>query len=129
MRDSQKRQRLAHALGAAAREARLQRGLTQGEVADRVGIAMEVYGRIERGRLLPSIRTFLGMCRVLEADARVLLGLVEPGSASAPEQTPEEPPHLRRLMRLARELREEEVVALQGVAKVMLEGRRERRKG
>ena len=128
MRDSQRRQRLASALGAAAREARLQRGLTQGEVADRVGIAMEVYGRIERGVLLPSIRTFLGMCRVLEADARVLLGLMEPGSVSPP-QSPEEPPHLRRLMRLARELREEEVVALQGVAKVMLEGRRERRKG
>lgn len=129
MRDTQKRKKLAQALGAAAREARMQRGLTQGEVADRVGIAMEVYGRIERGVLLPSIRTFLGMCRVLEADARVLLGLVEPGSASVPQQTPEAPPHLRRLMRLARELREEEVVALQGVAKVMVEGRRERQKG
>ena len=129
MRDAQRRQRLANSLGAAAREARQQRGLTQGEVADRVGIAMEVYGRIERGVLLPSIQTFLGMCRVLEADARALLGLKEPGSSTAPRQTPEEPPHLRRLMRLARELREEEVVALQGVAKVILEGRGERRKG
>lgn len=129
MRNSQTRQRLANTLGAAAREARLQRGLTQGEVADRVGIAMEVYGRIERGVLLPSIRTFLELCRVLEADARVLLGLMEPGRASAPQQTHEEPPHLRRLMRLARELREEEVTALHGVAKVMLEGRRGRGRG
>ncbi len=73
--------------------------------------------------LLPSIQTFLGMCHVLEADPRVLLGLMAPGSASAPQQTPEDPPHVRRLTRLARELSEEEVIALQGVAKVMLEGR------
>jgi transcriptional regulator with XRE-family HTH domain len=124
MKGFQTRQRFATGLGAGAREARLLRGLTQAEVADRVGIAMEVYGRIERGVLLPSIQTFVGICHVLEADPRVLLGLSGPGSAPAPQQTPEEPPHVRRLTRLARELEEEEVVALQGVAKVMLAGRK-----
>jgi transcriptional regulator with XRE-family HTH domain len=124
MRRFQTRQRFATELGAAARDARRQRGLTQAEVADRIGIAMEVYGRIERGVLLPSIQTFLGMCHVLEADPRVLLGLMSPGSAPGPQQTPEDPPHLRRLTRLARELDEVEVIALQGVAKVMLAGRR-----
>jgi transcriptional regulator with XRE-family HTH domain len=127
MSRSQTMQRFANELGAAAREARLRMGLTQAEVADRIGIAMEVYGRIERGVLLPSIQTFLGMCHVLEADPRVLLGLTEPGSVSGPQQRPEDAPHVRRLTLLARELREEEVIALQGVAKVMLEGRRRKR--
>jgi transcriptional regulator with XRE-family HTH domain len=120
-------QRFANELGAAAREARLRMGLTQAEVADRIGIAMEVYGRIERGVLLPSIQTFLGMCHVLEADPRVLLGFMNPGSSPGPRQTTEDPPHVRRLTRLARELDEDEVIALQGVAKVMLEGRRRKR--
>jgi transcriptional regulator with XRE-family HTH domain len=102
-------------------------GLTQAEVADRIGIAMKVYGRIERGVLLPSIQTFLGMCHVLEADPRVLLGFMNPGSSPGPRQTTEDPPHVRRLTRLARELGEDEVLALQGVAKVMLEGRRRKR--
>jgi transcriptional regulator with XRE-family HTH domain len=124
MRRVQMRQRFANELGAAAREARGQRGLTQAEVAERIGIAMEVYGRIERGVLLPSLPTFLGMCRVLEADPRVLLGLVSPDSSPGPQQTTEDPPHVRRLTRLARELDEDEVIALQGVAKVMLAGRR-----
>jgi transcriptional regulator with XRE-family HTH domain len=126
MRGFQTRQRFANELGAAAREARVQRGLTQAEVADRIGIAMEVYGRIERGVLLPSIQTFVGICHVLEADPRVLLGLGGPGSAPGP-QTPEDPPHVRRLTRLARDLEEEEVIALQGVAKVMLAGRKRTR--
>ena len=126
MSRSQTMQRFANELGAAAREARLQRGLTQAEVADRIGIAMEVYGRIERGVLLPSIQTFLGICHVLEADPRVLLGLGSPGSAPGP-QTPEDPPHVRRLTRLARDLDEEEVIALQGVAKAMLAGRKRTR--
>jgi transcriptional regulator with XRE-family HTH domain len=127
MSRSQTMQRFANELGAAAREARLRMGLTQAEVADQIGIAMEVYGRIERGVLLPSIQTFLGMCHVLEADPRVLLGLTATGSVLGPPQRPEDPPHVRRLTLLARELREEEVTALQGVAKVMLEGRRRKR--
>ena len=127
MSRSQTMQRFANELGAAAREARLRMDLTQAEVADRIGIAMEVYGRIERGVLLPSIQTFLGMCHVLEADPRVLLGFMSPGSSPGPRQTTEDPPHVRRLTRLARELGEDEVIALQGVAKVMLESRRRKR--
>lgn len=128
MSRSQNVQRFANELGAGARAARLQRGLTQAEVADRIGIAMEVYGRIERGVLLPSIQTFLGICHVLEADPRVLLGLSGLGSAPRSRQTPEDPPHVRRLTRLARDLDEGEVIALQGVAKAMLAGRKRTKK-
>lgn len=54
-------------------------------------------------------------------------GLIDSGSASDPQQSPEDPPHVRRLTRLARKLREEEVIALQGVAKAILAGRRRKR--
>lgn len=128
MNDLPTRQKLARTLGAAAREAREQRGLTQAEVAVQLGVAMEVYGRIERGVVLPSIQTFLSMCHILEADPRALLGLMEPGSAPGPRQTAEEPPQVRRLTRLARQLGEAEVIALQGVARAMVELSRERRK-
>ncbi|HYH97755.1 helix-turn-helix domain-containing protein [Hyalangium sp.] len=128
MRDSPPRQKFATQLGAAAREARGRVGLTQAEVAQQAGVAMEVYGRIERGALLPSIQTFLALCRVLAADPRVLLGLMDSGSPSGPQRAPEASPRVQRLMSLARELSEEEVGALLAVAKVMLAGRSERRK-
>jgi transcriptional regulator with XRE-family HTH domain len=122
MRNAPPRQKFASHLGAAAREARSRLGLTQVEVADRVGIALEVYGRIERGALLPSIQTFWGLCHVLEADPRVLLGLLDA------DRTPGDPPHVRRLTHLARELGEAEVVALQGVARAMVALRKEGRR-
>ena len=121
------RQQLARTLGAAAREAREQMGLTQAEVAVRIGVAMEVYGRIERGVLLPSIQTFLSMCHVLGVDPRALLGLMDPGSAPRPRQPAEDPPHVRRLTSLARELGEAEQLALLGVARAMAELVRKRR--
>ncbi|WP_233610342.1 helix-turn-helix transcriptional regulator, partial [Corallococcus sp. AB049A] len=49
--------KLAVSVGAAARAARLKAGLTQADVADRVGIASEVYGRLERGKMMPSVPT------------------------------------------------------------------------
>ncbi len=122
------RQQLATTLGAAARAAREQLGLTQAEVAVRIGVAMEVYGRIERGVLLPNIQTVLNLCHVLEAEPRALLGLKAPGSEPGPRQTAEDPPHVRRLTRLARELGEAEVLALLAVAKAMVELSKERRK-
>ena len=49
--------KLAVLLGGAAREARQRLGLTQGDVAERMGMAMEVYSRMERGKVLPSVST------------------------------------------------------------------------
>src|SRR4051794_5138332 len=44
--DAQK-EALRKSIGAAARESRRQMGLTQEDVADRLGVATEVYGRLE----------------------------------------------------------------------------------
>ena len=50
---------LALQLGKLARAAREKAGLTQQETAERVGVVTEVYGRMERGLLLPSLPTLL----------------------------------------------------------------------
>ncbi|MFP2932130.1 helix-turn-helix domain-containing protein [Pyxidicoccus sp. 3LG] len=102
---------LAITVGAAARAARARLGLTQADVAERVGIAMEVYSRMERGKVLPSVTTLRRLCQVLRIGADTLLGLeVEaldpPLEEGAPTNAPpgEDPPRLRRLMRALRAL-------------------------
>ena len=54
--------KLARHLGKTARAARLLAKLTQADVAERVGIATEVYGRLERGAMLPSAPTLRKLC-------------------------------------------------------------------
>lgn len=67
--------RLAKTIGGAAKAARLARGLTQEDAADLVGVSLEFYGRIERGRTLPSVPTLLRVATALQVSADVLLGL------------------------------------------------------
>lgn len=89
-------------IGAASRAARRRLGLTQAEVAERIGIVPEVYGRLERGRMLPSVVTLVRLCRALSISADEVLGLSgEP--APAPVATPSggERPEVRRLLRRA----------------------------
>src|SRR5687767_12175346 len=73
--------KLSKALGDAAREARLKAGLTQADVAERIGVATEVYGRLERGLLMPSVPTLRRLCLALHLPADKLLAL---GSAHPP---------------------------------------------
>ncbi|EAU62519.1 putative transcriptional repressor [Stigmatella aurantiaca DW4/3-1] len=98
---------LAARLGAAARLARQRLNLTQADVAERIGIASEVYGRLERGHMLPSIQTFRRLCVVLSISADEALGL-KPSQdvkwAAEPPSDAGEPAELRRLMRRARQL-------------------------
>src|SRR5688572_15326348 len=65
---------LASRLGGAARLSRQRLNLTQADVAERIGIASEVYGRLERGHMLPSIQTFRRLCVVLSISADEALG-------------------------------------------------------
>ncbi|WP_375769804.1 helix-turn-helix domain-containing protein [Archangium gephyra] len=100
------RRRLSKTLGSTAREARMRAGLTQEEVAERIDLSTEVYGRLERGLLLPSILTLRRLCLVLHLPADRLLGLA---SAHPPLWTRSPPserdsPQVRRLIRSVREL-------------------------
>lgn len=102
---------LSRALGEAARAARARPGMTQADVAERVGIATEVYGRIERGLMLPSVETLKKLCAVLRVSADELLGLPltasrvsEPAVPYGEPPEPPEPPEIRRLTRRLKRL-------------------------
>lgn len=107
---------LAITVGTAARAARARLGLTQADVAERVGIAMEVYSRMERGRVLPSVTTLRRLCLVLHMDANALLGLSEAPREVGPRAVvttrAEDPPALRRLVRALRALGPEQLRAV-----------------
>ena len=100
--------KLATRLGECARAARQRLNLTQEDVAERVGIATEVYGRLERGNMLPSVPTFRKLCAVLALSADEALGLMAEGAVAwtppAPPPESSEPAELRRLLRRARQL-------------------------
>lgn len=49
---------LARMLSANIRKARIARGMTQEEVAERIGLSLELYARMERGLFLPSAKMF-----------------------------------------------------------------------
>ncbi|MFY0583547.1 helix-turn-helix transcriptional regulator [Cystobacter fuscus] len=109
----------AKSLGDTAREARKREGLTQADVAERIGVATEVYGRLERGLLMPSVPTLRRLCVTLglAADALLALGPAEPPAWARAAPPPEqEPPQLRRLLRHLRKLSPEQLRALGNVA-------------
>ena len=77
---------LSSILGAAVRTARVRAGLTQEDVAERIGMASEVYGRMERGQMLPRVENLRRLCLVLNVPPHELLGLesMAPGKGELP---------------------------------------------
>jgi transcriptional regulator with XRE-family HTH domain len=73
---------LATVIGRTARQARQALGLTQEEVAEKLGVSVEFCSRLERGVALPSLKTFVRLAEVLRVDRDTLLGL-EPANAAA----------------------------------------------
>ena len=70
----------AHSL----RKAREERGLTQAEVSELAGLAVEAYGRLERGQVLPRAATLVSLSLVLQMTTDSLLGLT--ANAGGPPQ-------------------------------------------
>jgi transcriptional regulator with XRE-family HTH domain len=105
-KDVQRReQRLAATLGMAVREAQMRAGLTQVELAESIGTATEVYGRLERGKMLPSVPTLFRLCVALRSGPHELMGFAPVGNvpeAARLEVPPElaDTPEMRRLLRL-----------------------------
>lgn len=98
---------LARAIGAAARLAREELRLTQEDIAERVGVSVEFYARIERGTSLPSVRKLVRIADVLGVSADALLDRETSGNGQVrpawiPEPPPAEPPEIRRLVRALR---------------------------
>jgi transcriptional regulator with XRE-family HTH domain len=124
-----KRISLSRHLGTTAREARLRLGLTQQEVAEQGELVTEVYGRLERGHMLPSLPTLMRLCLVLRVDANTLLGFSTSEPPSWLEQPPSpshEPPVVRRLLRAARQLTPKQLLVLVSTAQAMASPHRER---
>lgn len=102
---------LAAHLGRIARQARTRDGLTQEDMAERMSLATEVYGRLERGNMLPSVPTLMRLCLVLRMEPNELLGFDTHHAppwlgayASAEANVSLEPPEVRRLLRALDEL-------------------------
>ncbi len=90
------------------REARRARGWTQADLAERVGIAAEVCGRLERGRVLPRADTLVRLAVALGVSSDALLGLSEARTRERAAAEPEvEYGGRPELMRLVRRLRGE----------------------
>ena len=49
----------------AMKDARIQTGLSQQELADRLGVSRQTINAIEKGDYNPTIRLCVGICRVL----------------------------------------------------------------
>jgi transcriptional regulator with XRE-family HTH domain len=96
---------LQRLLGDAARAARLRLGLTQAEVAAKVGLKSGVYGRVERGMMMPSVPTLRRMCETLSISSDVLLSLEgQVHAATVPAEAPPpgagEHPELSRIIHI-----------------------------
>jgi transcriptional regulator with XRE-family HTH domain len=65
-------------LGSNMRRARHQLELTQAQVAESIDLQVEVYGRLERGAMLPSMGLFVAICDTLGVTPNQLLGYSEP---------------------------------------------------
>ncbi|MCY0997949.1 helix-turn-helix transcriptional regulator [Myxococcus sp. MISCRS1] len=104
--DPKRRQHLAALIGPVARTARSRLGLTQAEVAKQMGLASEVYSRLERGNMLPSVSTLHRLCEVLDVSPNELLGYTR----AKPRDT--DSPARRRLFYQVRQLDETRVRAI-----------------
>ena len=67
--------KLAATIGKSARAARATLGLSQADVAEKLGLSLEFVGRIERGVALPSVPTLVSLAEVLAVSSDEMLGL------------------------------------------------------
>lgn len=87
----------------AVRDARKANGLSQAEVAERIGIAVEAYGRLERGAVLPRAETLVGLAYAFNVSTDELLGVEremsqKPPSVARDSQGVVTDPEWRRLL-------------------------------
>lgn len=83
-------EKLQLSLGETARAARERLGLTQAQVAQQMGLAPNVYGRIERGGMMPAVPTLRKLALTLAISADTLLALSrEEVTASVEDPAPQ----------------------------------------
>jgi transcriptional regulator with XRE-family HTH domain len=113
---------LQRTLGEVAREARERLGLTQAQVAKKVGLVPGVYGRIERGDMMPSVPSLRRICLVLGISTDALLGVSPSRVAATMDAAPSEEalsPELRRVVHQLRTWSPKRLKVLSKVLKVL----------
>lgn len=119
----QRNDKLAQHMGEVAREARLRQAMTQAEVAQDIGTVTAVYGRLERGDMLPSVPTLRRLCLALGESANTLLGLDEvavPAWVALGRLETGEFAQVRRLLQLVQRLDDERLGLMVEMARVLL---------
>lgn len=86
-------------LGEVARSAREGLGLTQAEVAARAGLTAPVYGRVERGGMMPSVPTLRRIAQALGVPVDALLDMAP---EDVPTSTGDLSPEIRTVVALLR---------------------------
>lgn len=75
------------AMGARIRQLRKQNGLTQAQLAQKVGISTSFMGHIERGTRIASLETLLGLSDTLEVSLDMLVTGIHTGPATSGKTT------------------------------------------
>ena len=57
---------------------RIARGLTQAEMAQRLGVTPSAYAMYERGEREPGMETIVAISNILQVDINILLGIKNP---------------------------------------------------
>lgn len=94
-------ERLAAGIGRRARLARRTRGMTQADVAERLGVTTEFYARIERGHGLPSVTTLARLVPMLDLELDPIIARAAGGELAGPA-APSDPLPVRRVIRRLR---------------------------
>lgn len=89
-------------MGCRIRSLRTEKGLTQEQLAEMLGLSASFLGHMERGSRIASIDTLVALCRTLQVSPEYLLasGLEGVPLTTPPDLTPIQRRHLRELNQL-----------------------------
>lgn len=68
---------MSKTIGERIKDARIQRGITQEDVAKRLGIGRAAYSNIENGHSLVSVEHLINLCRILSKPPSYFLGMIQ----------------------------------------------------
>ena len=103
-------------LGAVIREHRKQKGLTQAQLADMVGLSTRHIGKLEDGTYMPKLCTYMNISKVLEFDIEEVQTL----NKYAPREGE------AKILSLLKEMNTEELKLSYKVLKALVKGNGER---